>query len=309
MRMAARITDPTAHGIPAVPGPGSANVLIGYMPAWRTILDTCVCPLPVAPPAPLPPHGPEKCYLGSTTVLVNFQMACRMGDILQAAGPPNTFAMGHVMTLIGDIGFGLGSQAAMNAFALAARDVIDNWDSLSPAERLQALQDALNDSLPPGVPPFNLSSSELPDRTMGEFDYQTWTMEVNEDLLNSSLTDDQAAELVNTVYHEGRHGEQWYNGAQYRAGQGQSAEQIENETYVPQHVAESAADNPAYPGSSESAMGESLDTSVYGDRGEYRGDVLGDDSDEGYEQYRALPEEEDAFNQGDAAEEAYRNLP
>jgi uncharacterized Zn-binding protein involved in type VI secretion len=34
---AARITDLTAHGTPLTPGPGSMNVLIGYLPAWRGI--------------------------------------------------------------------------------------------------------------------------------------------------------------------------------------------------------------------------------------------------------------------------------
>jgi len=32
---AARIADMTAHGSPLAPGPGSTNVLIGGMPAWR----------------------------------------------------------------------------------------------------------------------------------------------------------------------------------------------------------------------------------------------------------------------------------
>lgn len=32
---AARIADMTAHGSPLAPGPGSINVLIGGMPAWR----------------------------------------------------------------------------------------------------------------------------------------------------------------------------------------------------------------------------------------------------------------------------------
>ncbi|MDB6077316.1 MAG: motif protein [Akkermansiaceae bacterium] len=34
---AARVSDSTAHGSPLAPGPGSANVFIGGMPAWRGI--------------------------------------------------------------------------------------------------------------------------------------------------------------------------------------------------------------------------------------------------------------------------------
>jgi hypothetical protein len=34
---AARVGDTTGHGCPLVPGPGSTNVFIGGMPAWRGV--------------------------------------------------------------------------------------------------------------------------------------------------------------------------------------------------------------------------------------------------------------------------------
>ncbi len=34
---AARLGDPTAHGTPLAPGPGSPNVMIGFKPAWRAV--------------------------------------------------------------------------------------------------------------------------------------------------------------------------------------------------------------------------------------------------------------------------------
>lgn len=34
-RPAARVADPTMHGTPLTPGPGSPNVMIGFRPAWR----------------------------------------------------------------------------------------------------------------------------------------------------------------------------------------------------------------------------------------------------------------------------------
>lgn len=34
-RQAARLMDPTVHGTPLKPGPGSPNVIIGRKPAWR----------------------------------------------------------------------------------------------------------------------------------------------------------------------------------------------------------------------------------------------------------------------------------
>jgi uncharacterized Zn-binding protein involved in type VI secretion len=39
MPLAARVTDPVVHPLPPVlqPGPGSPNVLIGFLPAWRAV--------------------------------------------------------------------------------------------------------------------------------------------------------------------------------------------------------------------------------------------------------------------------------
>ncbi|NYT10293.1 MAG: hypothetical protein GKC09_10240, partial [Methanosarcinales archaeon] len=45
MPPAARVGDLTAHGTPLGPGPGSTNVVIGGMPAWRAASDFHSCPL------------------------------------------------------------------------------------------------------------------------------------------------------------------------------------------------------------------------------------------------------------------------
>jgi uncharacterized Zn-binding protein involved in type VI secretion len=37
MPLAARVSDPTSHGAPLASGPGSSNVRIGYMKAWRAL--------------------------------------------------------------------------------------------------------------------------------------------------------------------------------------------------------------------------------------------------------------------------------
>jgi uncharacterized Zn-binding protein involved in type VI secretion len=163
MPPAARITDNVVHPLPPVltPGPGSPNVLIGFLPAWRGIPLAAVAALqaaktasditvqvaeattlaaagtPGAPaayaaeqatkaaclasmssaitsaaagadihmcttPTPVPPHGPGVVITPSTTVLINFLPAARMGDtILEAIGPPNTIAKGEPTVLIG----------------------------------------------------------------------------------------------------------------------------------------------------------------------------------------------------------------
>jgi uncharacterized Zn-binding protein involved in type VI secretion len=37
MPMAARVTDVTSHGAPLNPGPGSVDVIVGFLPAWRAL--------------------------------------------------------------------------------------------------------------------------------------------------------------------------------------------------------------------------------------------------------------------------------
>ena len=78
MPLAARVGDQTSHGTPLGPGPGSLNVLIGGMPAWRTTADFHTCPL--VSPGPVP-HVGGVVYVGSITVLINSLPAARQGDL------------------------------------------------------------------------------------------------------------------------------------------------------------------------------------------------------------------------------------
>ena len=107
MPPAARITDPTTHGMPLAPGPGSVNVLIGGLPAWRAMIDQHACPAVSISGA----DGVGMVMLGSPTVLINFMMACRMGDIVMeipglALGPVNPIIMGEPTVMIGEVGMG-----------------------------------------------------------------------------------------------------------------------------------------------------------------------------------------------------------
>jgi uncharacterized Zn-binding protein involved in type VI secretion len=97
MPMAARTGDMTAHGTPLAPGPGSVNVLIGGMPAWRAMADFHTCPLVTV----LVPHAGGMVLKGSLTVLINCLPAARQGDLIIEAAPPNAIAMGCPTVLIG----------------------------------------------------------------------------------------------------------------------------------------------------------------------------------------------------------------
>jgi uncharacterized Zn-binding protein involved in type VI secretion len=87
----------TSHGTPLTPGPGSTNVFIGGMPAWRAAADFHTCPLVTA----LVPHVGGVVAIGSVTVMINGLPAARQGDMIVESAPPNTIAVGCPTVLIG----------------------------------------------------------------------------------------------------------------------------------------------------------------------------------------------------------------
>lgn len=95
---AARFGDNTAHGTVLSPGPGSTNVLIGGMPAWRAGMDFHLCPLLNPGGAP---HVGGMVTMGSTTVLINGVPAVRMNDQITESAPPNFVVSGDTSVLIG----------------------------------------------------------------------------------------------------------------------------------------------------------------------------------------------------------------
>ena len=98
MPPAATLTNPTSHGIPLSPGPGSVNVLIGGKPAWRAAIDFHACPLVNG----TVPHVGGMVLKGSTTVFINKMPAARQGDtVVETPGPPSTIAMGMPTVIIG----------------------------------------------------------------------------------------------------------------------------------------------------------------------------------------------------------------
>jgi uncharacterized Zn-binding protein involved in type VI secretion len=95
---AARVGDMTSHGSPLGPGPGSTNVLISGLPAWRATTDFHACPLVSG----TVPHGGGVVSVGSMTVLINNLPAARQGDMItESGGPPNAITMGSPTVLIG----------------------------------------------------------------------------------------------------------------------------------------------------------------------------------------------------------------
>lgn len=95
---AARVADPTTHGSPLAPGPGSMTCLIGYMPAWRALMDFHACPIVKG----VVPDVGGVVMMGSPTVFIDFMMACRVMDlVVEIPGGPNPIMMGCPTVMIG----------------------------------------------------------------------------------------------------------------------------------------------------------------------------------------------------------------
>jgi uncharacterized Zn-binding protein involved in type VI secretion len=290
----------TAHGALAVPGTGSGNVRIGGLRAWRALQDQCVCP------APGPAHGSEMVMLGSTTVMINGRMAARRGDVLQGSGPPNSFVGGQLNVRIGDVGFGMAVSSRRTQFVESMQKLLGEWSSLSPDGRMVAMQIALAAVAPSSMPELSVDPEDLDADCYGHLDFRRWQVKVNKALVNGEMTEERMAVLSNTLYHEARHGEQWFNAAQSRAAAGDEAKKIAEDMHIPPDVAAAAVQDPAPRGTPAGEMGAAVNTSVYGSRSQQRNETLTNmDSEGNYDKYRALPEEEDAWRQGDAVEDEY----
>lgn len=96
MPPAARVSDPTAHGIP-LSGTGSPDVLIEGLSAWRAIADFNPCPLVTG----TVPHVGGVVSMGSATVLINGYPAARAGDVIDEPISPNTIVTGSPTVEIG----------------------------------------------------------------------------------------------------------------------------------------------------------------------------------------------------------------
>ena len=103
MPAAARVGDLTAHkSTPLGLGPGSTNVRIGGMRAWRAIADTHTCP-DTEPTVPPSKHQPGRVLKGSRKVFINKQPAARQGDQIVEVGAasPNSITGGYSKVQIG----------------------------------------------------------------------------------------------------------------------------------------------------------------------------------------------------------------
>jgi hypothetical protein len=262
----------------------------------------------------------------------------------QATHPPlKVDGMAGPRTLPAAFPSGLADSERTDEFVEAAQGVQADWATLDSAdERAEALMEAVNDQLEDSkVPECDFTVEKLGEGTVGQFDFETWNIQLGEEAFEKeTITNEEAADMANTVYHEARHAEQWYMMAQMLAGQGKKAAKIVTMMGIPAEIAKEAEDNPLESTSIEALIADGWYQSVYGTSAAYRNKVLTDleKTDEAlakaeqafvddpseqnrrklvllrekrqklYEQYHNLPEEDDAHRVGDKVTERMQEL-
>lgn len=194
--------------------------------------------------------------------------------------------------------------------------VRDTWGDanscMPPNDRAEAVVADVNTALQSvGVPQvgwrFNAAHG-----TGAVFAFQSWEMELGESPYSMDVADnatpEQQAWQVSAVYHEARHAEQWFRMARERLGLGATPEQVVQVTGMPDWVIQWAAQDPINQCDAAQYEAEEWYRSVYGEGASQRNETLGDVQGN-YDEYRALPEESDAWSTGDAVTQEFQEYP
>jgi uncharacterized Zn-binding protein involved in type VI secretion len=296
MSNAARVGDPTEHGQNLGAGPGSRNVVVEGGKAWRAGVDVHTCT----------EHQKEKAYIGSTTVLINGEMAVRKGDLIASLNPPtNAVTDGAKDVLIGDLGFGLLDPARAGSFCKDWCAFLKEWPALNEGERVARIQEIVNKHLAAsGVPPVKVISGVTGGAT-GQFSIDAWAITLNKDIMTSpALQDNFGAPFGGLVYHESRHAEQYYMASRHQASQPRmTGSKVSTSMAVPPNVGASAM-RAKFTGapSAESVFGKTMhhayrdtDYRAYSDKtaSEFFADTANGDKEA---QYKAATREVDAYH-------------
>jgi hypothetical protein len=218
---------------------------------------------------------------------------------------------------------GLNEPGRGEQFGSEAQEgVIDRWGEMTPRQRATELVRLVNVHLEAAkVPPVGLAPEENGNNA-GSFSFRTWTMNVGlQALAGDQLTRDEAAEIVDTIYHEARHAEQWFRMAQLRAGQGRTAAQIASELEIEIRIARLACAAPLARGSMQALIAQGWYDSVYGPGAAHRDRTLTELDASATARTRARERFEKnptpanqaaldaAIARADRAHDAYRELP
>jgi peptidoglycan hydrolase-like protein with peptidoglycan-binding domain len=176
---------------------------------------------------------------------------------------------------------GLAEEDRLDSFVEGASDIESRWAEYPDADaRVNALTSLVNERLvASGVPACLVVVNDLPN-LLGQFDFTTWTLEIGRPAFaNDTISNEEAADAADTVYHEARHAEQWFRMAQCLAGQGRNAAFIATHMSIPAAQASAAEADPLTRGSVEYLIADGWYQSVYGSGSAERERTLAELSD------------------------------
>jgi hypothetical protein len=136
---------------------------------------------------------------------------------------------------------GFESRSVMNKFVAEFDKYKNQWQTMSPSQRENALKNIIKETLTAAgipIPKFESVSTS----SFGEFYAKEWSINISPDLLsgevfrNPKRLSEQVRQLGLTLYHEMRHAEAHFRIVQYLAspppvGKGLTASQIATQTY------------------------------------------------------------------------------
>src|SRR5262249_55951904 len=131
-------------------------------------------------------------------------------------------------------------------FVAKAKEVQAAWTELPKDGRLKELGDAANQELDTaGVPTTEVKPEKLDKNIDGRFDSPGWALLLNQLTFEAdTISDDKAANVADTVYHEARHAEQSHLMARLQLQQGKPAGEVKKELKIPSRIIEDAAQKP-----------------------------------------------------------------
>jgi hypothetical protein len=176
--------------------------------------------------------------------------ACREADPLLAlqrsagnAAVAQTLAVQRAPTKRQEMS-GMGAHFAVEQYVGVAKKLEENWGRLTPWGRARVLVNAANFELAHiDVPIVDLAMPDLDNN--GEFDSAGWKLDLSRTRFkNPAVTDQEAAEIARTAYHEARHAEQEFRVARMLFGRKTSAADIAEKLDMPDEIVAQAKKQP-----------------------------------------------------------------
>jgi hypothetical protein len=167
----------------------------------------------------------------------------------------------------------------------AQTGVIDRWQQLSVDQRIAELIRIVNTHLDRATVP-RVAPNPQDTLDAGAFNFPDWTMIVGKQAMAIEQPDlAQAKDLVDTIYHEARHAEQWFRIAQLRclqrrranprATDDQIAKAVATELGIPKNIADEAVKPAPFAlGSMDALIAQGWFDSVYGSGSPRREQIL-----------------------------------